>query len=344
MMLLGVVTSTGVLVASAQHTQNNEESSQQAPYQLEETLFFVEDTTLKAQILDTPEEIHTFDQNFGDVHRSQMYLSPDRQYFAVTTALRQGRVLTYILNTEGDVVATPRPGSFSSWSPDSSKVLLFLSDLQNPYGTGMRMYYLSISGEYDDFGLPQGVAGAAVSPTDDSLAYILTDQRTNASDLYVRDSGGNERVLIEGGAEGIAWLAWSPDGTKLAFLQSDVYLSAGEQRIRLVDVPTGEVHTISSVAWGYPPVWAPEESHVIFAEQENVYEFSVNDGKLRRVTQFDEGSVSHPSYSMDGQSIVFSRDVNGSKQVWVTREGVDDQLTDGEKAQTHPLLVESGDR
>jgi len=101
---------------------------------------------------------------------------------------------------------------------------------------------------------------AAPSPDDDRIAYART--REDQTDLWLHEDGADARLTSEGvtamrrGRGDTQWLAWGPDGDRIAFVDAAGTLST-------VDADTGEVETLThhddpdpGLAWGAPGIAA----------------------------------------------------------------------------------------
>jgi Tol biopolymer transport system component len=271
-------------------------------------------------------------------HSKDIFLSPDRQFLAVTTEPlgEDGQILTYIADINGHELTASYNGSFISWSPDSKKVLLFLDGFQNP--GGRRIYYLDSNDSYTDSGLPAGVISADISPLDDSIVYSLTSGGTDNSDLYLRTPNGEDKLLFKGGDNILAWMRFSRDGKTIAFMKSDLGILPGNQSVWTINSDGTEASMISDINWDYPPVWSPDGSKLAFANSANIDEYDVLQKSTRSITNFDSGNAVHPEYSSDGQTVLFSSDVSGKNSTWAAANRSVLQLTDGDSEGHYPVL------
>lgn len=249
------------------------------------------------------------------------FLSPNGKYFAKTEQISEEEVISYITDAKtGSKLTDAQLGSFVSWSPDSSKVLLFLSDHQNE--KGRQIYYLGVNGIYENSDLPSGVISADLSPVDGSIAYVLTEKGTDNSALYLRTEKGRDRVLIREENKVLAWVRWSPDGKKIAYLESDLLFKSGHQYIGFIDTVNNERYDqLSKVAWNFPPVWSRDGERLAFSDRMNIWEYDLYTERLKNLTNFDQGISEHPFYS-DDNSLLFSSTSGGDRQVWIVKEAI----------------------
>lgn len=272
------------------------------------------------------------DRNIED---QSFFLSPDHKHIAVEIHYPDAMAYTYILDLSGNVVVFPHAGNFVSWIADSTKALLYLPIEST--GNVRKIYYLDTQGNYYDSGLPSGTIGAAVSPLNESVVYALTNSNTDEADVYLRENG-TDKLLINGDKNIFVWFQWSPQGDKIAFLKSDLLLSDNKNELWLMNADGSGTEKISNVVWNYPPVWSPDGQKIAFSNAGNIWEFDVIGRSLSRVTSFTDVTVEHPSYSKDGQTIVFMSNASGQRQVWAARDSSVVQLTKSSQEKDYPIV------
>jgi len=149
----------------------------------------------------------------------------------------------------------------------------------------------------------------AWSPEGDLIAYISDE--TGEEQIWLRDPTGSEapRQLTDSLTTRIYNPVWSPDGTKIAFGDS-------EARILVVDVESGEV----SEAYDDPGYhahdydWSPDSKYLAFSIAEprmartspfrSIFIWEADSGEARRVTS-DRYSEYAPRFSDDGEHLFF---------------------------------------
>ncbi|MEO6536589.1 MAG: hypothetical protein ABIT47_02780 [Candidatus Paceibacterota bacterium] len=233
-----------------------------------------------------------------------IYTSPDGRYQAITIQKNEEVVQTYILDENGRTIIKPHTGSFVSWSPDSSKVILFLSETQSP--KGRELYILDTDGSYKNSGLPVGTISAYYSSSNSDIVYSLTRKGTDNSDIYVRSPEGEDSLIMEGGQNILTWLRWSPHGDKILFMQSDLLLRPGNQYLWIMDSDGSNKEKITPIDWDYPAAWSPDGMSIAFANAGDIWEYSIQDKTLKRLTNQDGYQLAmHPEYSLDGETITY---------------------------------------
>jgi dipeptidyl-peptidase-4 len=142
-----------------------------------------------------------------------------------------------------------------------------------------------------------------------------------------------EQIFAEGGVTGRApeTIKWSPDGTKVSFVQRD---DAGEHgELWYVDATTGEKKILASeikLSQLAPPIskihderekerltryhvaeytWSPDSKHLLFDSQGQLWYFSLDTGTAVQLTSSPDASVD-PKFSPDGRRLAYVRKHN----------------------------------
>jgi dipeptidyl-peptidase 4 len=142
-----------------------------------------------------------------------------------------------------------------------------------------------------------------------------------------------EQIFAEGGVTGRApeTIQWSPDGTKVSFVQRD---DAGEHgELWYVDAITGEKKILASevkLSQLAPPTskirderekervtryhvaaysWSPDSKHLLFDSQGQLWYYSLDTGTAVQLTSFPDASED-PKFSPDGKRLAYVRKHN----------------------------------
>ncbi len=150
------------------------------------------------------------------------------------------------------------------------------------------------------------------------LAFVRKDGDINS--LVIADSDGQNSQIAMRSKEPVISLAWSPDGTRLAYVSF-------EQRDG-ISKPVVYVHTLASgrrvvVAnergSNSSPAWSPDGKRlaVVLTRDGNsqIYTVSAEGGPLTRLSR-SRAIDTEPTFSPDGQTIYFTSDRGGSAQVY----------------------------
>lgn len=234
--------------------------------------------------------------------------SPDGRYLAARHARCQDGATSWwdavIIDPEGEVVASiPSDGWLISWSPDSTRVAVWITwtETIGVYGLdGDRQTVLTLPpglmapGDFDPVWssdgasllVPRGVEipldgstprqlppedprsrNAAYSPDGSRVAYV--DHIDRNGSLVIAAADGSDAREVVG-----RWVqnpVWSPTGDRIAFIYSERG-GQGSTELRVVDVVTGEV---TSLTMGGSELilnvieFSPEGDRILFSRTEN---------------------------------------------------------------------------
>lgn len=232
-------------------------------------------------------------------------LSPDGTRLAFASD-RNGNPEIYVMDIDGSnlVQLTDNDATdiMPAWSPDGTRIA-FVSD---------RIYKKPLEG-----GSLEIIAGM---------------------ELYVMNSDGSEVERLSENQNDISlYPSWSPDGTHI------VYMNLGDAAgsLYIVDLaaideePFDVTSATDLIAWN--PEWSPDGKHIAFMgdheTEKDVFRIDADGKNLVNLTIDREGLNGDPSWSLDGELIVFASSLEeGGVNLYVmTKDGKDiAPLTTGE--------------
>jgi Tol biopolymer transport system component len=209
------------------------------------------------------------------------------------------------------VGADDAPSSKSSsslWSQNDGPSLLVS---RAPSGDAeYAIYRVAPDGSNDErlFSPPGGAFSHAVSPGGTRIAFGSSVSE-NDVEMFVANFDGTDltRVTVSAGYDSDP--TWSPDGSQIAFISSrdgnfELYVMDpdGSNVVQLTDSETSDFHN---------PAWSPDGNWIAVSgltsqDNHDVFVIHPDGSSLRKLTesQDEEGA---PSWSPDGQSIVYTR-------------------------------------
>jgi len=151
------------------------------------------------------------------------------------------------------------------------------------------------------------------------IAYVSATgvgaERRNA--LMVVDIDGENAAVVAASREPIMSPAWSPDGSRLAF----VGFEQGQSAIFVQEMATGKLtKLIAEKGINASPAWSPDGTRIavtlqIDAQNPDICIVDVASGDRRRVTDAP-GVDTEPAWSPDGASLLFTSERGGPPQIY----------------------------
>jgi TolB protein len=139
------------------------------------------------------------------------------------------------------------------------------------------------------------------------LSYVI--QTGGKYQLQISDSDGQDARIALNSPEPIISPAWSPDGTKVAY----VSFEKKKPVVYIHDLPTGKRIVVSNQKGNNSaPAWSPDGRKLAVAQ---IFEVNADGSGLRRLTQ-GSSIDTEPAYSPDGNSIYFTSDRGGQPQIY----------------------------
>ena len=238
-------------------------------------------------------------------------ISPDGKYLAYTDL--SGIHLKLISTGETRTIPRTEAWIVTSWFPDGSKLLANGPNVENP-----GVWVISAMGGTARKLQNHGTAGV-VSPDGSQVAFLdrflyQGPGTVSAKEIWVMGLAGEEprKVITAKEGEGILSLAWSPDGSRIAFLRSSLTFSSD---LESFDIKTRKVTTLLSDLQS-PSCWSPD-GRIFYSRPEpppnnldsNLWELRVNSktgaskGKTTKITHGSGSFIASVNASADGKRL-----------------------------------------
>jgi len=226
----------------------------------------------------------------------------------------EGRIIIANSDGSGGVwLATPASEDITqpAWSPDGNS-LAFTSRQQN-----QDLYVINANGSgllnLTNTGFTTGEANPSWSATG-KIAYEQTNSSGGNAQIWVINPDGTGKAQFSGITQPFPNApAWSPDGSKLAFV-------SGTEIWVINANGTNEQRVTNNSTTDTDPAWSPDGTKIVFKKGNDIAIINADGTNETIVT---DGSA--PAWSPDGTKIAFSRsgtgngvftmDVNGTNQV-----------------------------
>jgi TolB protein len=147
------------------------------------------------------------------------------------------------------------------------------------------------------------------------IAYVA--KRGARNELHVADADGFNAQSVFASSEPIMSPAWSPDGSRLAYVSFD----QKKPVVMVQNLAQGTTRPVAAFRGNNSaPAWSPDGKSLAVALTKDgltqIYRVPATGGNAERLTD-SSGIDTQPAYSPDGQSIAFTSDRGGSAQIYV---------------------------
>ena len=260
---------------------------------------------------------------------------PRGTILAVELSCSFGQAVLFLDTETGSVTqAFPQADShFLTWTANSTAIFLRVDGSASP-----RIVRVNVE-TLDAENIPITEFTYDLSSKPDSFDFTFTFSRGFGfgSEIYLAKNDGRIfQLLYADPLNYISFARWSADGKQIAFIKTPdsqtpftigelwVMQANGSNARKLADVDAGH---------GYAANWSPDGNRIAFVLRENVEDVNANESadalisniyivdittnEITQVTNFGEDRVETPHWSPDGNSLFFTRVLNGRMEVQV---------------------------
>jgi TolB protein len=171
-----------------------------------------------------------------------------------------------------------------------------------------------------------------VNPVNPRILAFSTNTR-GPWEIGILDSAGDPGKVQFVSESGMHSLhpSWSPDGRKIVYCATE-NIGSGEWILKVLDITTGKTHTFEEVD-GLLPGWSPRGNTIAFQRMKHrdgwlgsIWTAEFEAGSMRNLTMVfssDDWAVINPSWSPDGNHIVFATVGKSKARSGILTEGDD---------------------
>lgn len=150
------------------------------------------------------------------------------------------------------------------------------------------------------------------SPNGMRLAVVhLANQHSGAVSGFgveIMNADGSGRVRLNDNMEPGERIAWSPDGTKIAFTSWSQFGPNADIMVMDADTGSNIVNLTNDPSYDYLPSWSPDGTKIIFTSNRSgnldVFVMNADGSNQQNITNYFANDY-YPSWSPDGSKIVF---------------------------------------
>ncbi len=175
--------------------------------------------------------------------------------------------------------------------------------------------------------------GAATSPNGKQVALTLS--RDDNAEIYVMETNGAKPTRLTRDWAIDSSATWSPDSMRISFVSE----RSGTPQIYVMNASGTEQKRLTFKGnYNQTPDWSPRGDFILFNARDerlvfDIFKIRPDTAEIVRLTQ-DQGNNEHPSFSPDGNQVVFSSTRSGeSKLYMMNADGTNQRILSRQKGE-----------
>ncbi len=177
----------------------------------------------------------------------------------------------------------------------------------------------------------------------------FASNRSGVAQIYLVNFDGSETTQLTSVRDGACQPAWSPDGTRLAFISPcsanrETYPNA---QIFLMNIDGSGLTPLQTVPGGdFDPTWSPDGKRIAFTsmrdQRAQIYEYVLETNQVRNLSS-NPAAEMQPSWSPSGEELLFVGQRLGETDIWIMsgQGGSPKRITRGGSS-SHPHWSRTG--
>jgi Tol biopolymer transport system component len=262
------------------------------------------------------------------------HAAPRGRYLALELECNNGPLVQIVDTLTGEVKTpfTDADSHFLAWDFEDD-LILRVDALGNT-----RLVRVTPTGRADPFDLPAQTYDMDFAPNGQTLIYSFTRGLGLGSELWAATVSGSKTWQLRAERDVVVTFArWSPDGTKIAFINmpdTSTPFSVGELWLTDANGNQPQLAALADAGHGFAPAWSPDSTRLAFVRRDNpddpkadqvagalisnIYIRNITTEQMLQVTHFNKKIVEAPVWSADGTFLAFSVvALNDTIAVWI---------------------------
>ncbi len=260
--------------------------------------------------------------------------APVGKFLAIELSCPNGQTVLFLDVETGAAIqpVTASDAHFLAWTRRGESAYLKVDSLGDP-----RVILADVAGGEAQVPITEYTYDLAVNPVNDDFTFTFSRGLGYGSELWLATRGGDVvEQLYADQFNYISFARFSPDGKQIAFIKipdTATPFTVGELWVMGADGSNARKLAEADAGHGYAANWSPDGRRIAFVVRDNlddgtvdesaddlignIFIVNVEQGALKRVTQFLTGHTETPFWSPDGNTLAFTTVMDGRMTVFI---------------------------